>query len=106
MGSSLTLHDRSLFPSLSLPDKIVLTKEREKEGEGWRGWGMGCMCCSVVTGRGRARGGGGRRELEGERGCVGEKDRVPEKSTSLIHTLTVTQSHTHLRRLPLFYFAE
>jgi len=93
-------HFFPLSLSLSLPAEIVLTKEREKEGEGWRGWGRGCMCCSVVTRRGRARG-GGRRELEGEQvsewGRVGEKDRVPEESTSLTHTHahTLTHSVTH-----------
>lgn len=43
------------------------------------------MCCSVVTGQGRV---GGGRELKGERGSVGEKDRIPEGSTSLTHTHT------------------
>lgn len=99
-GSPLTLHDWSLFPSLSLPAEIVLTKEREREeGEGWRGWGRGCMCCSVVTGRARERG-GGRRELEGERGSVGEKDRVPVQPPH-----THTRSHMYMSAA-LLYFVE
>lgn len=55
--------------------------------------GGGYMHCSVVTRQGRV-GGGGRRELEGERGSVGENDRVPEESTSLplSHTHTVTRT--------------
>ena len=46
-GSSLTRHDRSLFPSLSLPAEIVLTKEREKAGGGvaWLGEGMYVLLC-------------------------------------------------------------
>ena len=104
-GSPLTRHDWSLFPSLSLPAEIVLTKEREKEGEGWYGWGKGCVCvcCSVVTRgereRERERERGGWRELEGKRGSVGEKDRVPEESLSHTHIHTHTVTHTHLRRL-------
>lgn len=79
IGSSLTLHDWSLFPSLSLPAEIVLTKEKGDGGGGVACLGEGMralLCCHQA----RESEGGEGGELEGERGSVGEKDRIPEEA--------------------------
>lgn len=49
----------------------------------WLGEGMCALLCCHWAGE-SARG-GGRKELEGKRGAVGEKDRVLEESTRLAH---------------------
>lgn len=68
--------------------------------------GGGDVCAALLSLGEGEREGGGRQELEGERGSVGEKDRVPQESTSLSHTHIHTHSvtHTHLHRLPCCTF--
>lgn len=97
IGSSLTLHDWSLFPSLSLPAEIVLTKEKGDGGGGVACLGEGMralLCCHQA----RESEGGEGGELEGERGSVGEKDRIPEEAQTHWHTHTHTHMHTYAKR--------
>lgn len=66
--------------------------------------GGGDVCAALLSLGEGEREGGGRRELEGERGSVGEKDRVPEQCTSLTHGLTESHIHTYIGSPVVLFF--